>query len=144
MQQSARVLLDLGLVEPGRTYDLPVQVLGDDDLPMAAFIQPEPPLVKIVPKLPAAEMERRVQIVPTWEGAPASDYRLDRYDVMPASIRLVGPPGMLAGIASIDTLPIPITGLRTNRSFNAELDLPEGTRVADDIDIVVNVRVRRG
>ena len=83
-----------------------------------------------------------VSVIADVQGDAADAYVVQRIAVLPTSITVEGPEEALAGLLFVNTEPVDITG--ASQSISQRVDvvgLPEGVRVVDPADGMVEVRV---
>ncbi len=74
---------------------------------------------------------RKVKIDPTQVGDPPSGFMIDGVAVEPPVVVLRGPRSAMNNLRSIAIQPLDVSGLRADASFEVELDLPLGVKVAE-------------
>jgi YbbR domain-containing protein len=139
---TARAVLDLGRVTPGaRTpYTVDVEVLDSRGRPLPN-VRIAPPFVSVTPVLSAAPEERRLVVVPSFSGQPASGYLVTDFTLDPPQVLVRGRSMILAGTTTVETSPIDLAGLRQTRTFTATLRFPQGVDPVREQDRRVRVRV---
>lgn len=131
----ARVTVDLSSMESGGAYALKVEALDDDGRPVP--VTADPARVTFRPKLEPKPSEKSVLVNPIWIGAVRPGYRITAVTVDPTQVTVRGPAAQLAAINVVETEAIDLSNLRSDRTFEARLELPEGVATSDR-----NVRVR--
>lgn len=100
----------------------------------------DPRTVAVRVEVRAVETETTVPVRPVFEdGTPAAGFALEAITVDPFSVTLAGLPEVLSEITVITTEALSIAGASADQTFEAELDLPDGVRLADGDEPVVTV-----
>jgi len=125
----ALVSIDASGIDFNRPVDLvAVDVRGQ---PVGAdLIGIEPETVSVQIDVQATETSVTVPVRPAISGPPAPGFALESLGVEPAAVTLRGLPDDLEGIGEVLTEPISIDGVSSEQSFEVELVLPAGTRLA--------------
>jgi YbbR domain-containing protein len=126
----ARIRIDAS----GIDVNLPVALVAVDvrGQPVGAgLVDIEPETVSVQIDVQATETSRTVPIRPDITGTPAPGFALQSLGVDPSTVTLRGLPDVLAGISEVLTEPLSIDDVSSDQAFEAELVLPEGTRLAD-------------
>jgi YbbR domain-containing protein len=120
-----------------------LEPLGDENLPVP-LVTIEPSTVQIRPAVSIGPSRRELLVTPVFTGQPAFGYRVTGYSVTPNEIATSGESSDVSRMTTVDTEPISLEGLTSDRTFQVRLRLPEGlTSTVGDI-VAVTVRVRRG
>ena len=128
---SARITVT-AKVNPGETYDWPVEIFDENERKLDLTI--DPPRVKFsVQQIPILT-ERNVLIQARLQGSVPFGYQVDRYQVTPDYISVKGNPQTLATLTIVGTEPIDISDLKENRTFSVRPTLPQGTE--SDVQLV--------
>lgn len=135
----ARVQIFESGIDIERQVDLvPVDVDGAQ----VDSVELEPSTVTVEIDVRTVETSKTVPVRPVTTGTAAEGFEITSVSVEPSAVTLFGLPDELAGVNQVSTEPISITGLSASTSLEAELDVPEGTRLAGDSDpAVVNVEI---
>lgn len=139
----ARVLID----ESGIDVDRPVVQLEpvDIDGQPVAGVELEPDTVDVNVDVEEVETNLTVPVRPNIEaGSPAPGFALEALSVEPAAVTLRGLPEVLAEIGEVLTEPLSIEGASSDQTFEAELVLPDGVRLADGDEPAVTVTATIG
>lgn len=94
----------------------------------------EPETVSVQVDVRFTETTQTVPVRPNISGTPAAGFALETLSIDPSLVTLRGLPIALAGISEVLTEPLSIDGVSGDQAFEAELVLPEGTRLADESD----------
>ena len=97
----------------------------------ARRVEIEPKTVSVQIDVRATETNKTVPVRPDIGGTPAPGFALESLGIEPSLVTLRGLPDVLAGINEVLTEPLSIDGVSSSQEFDAELVLPEGTRLAD-------------
>jgi YbbR domain-containing protein len=98
----------------------------------AGLVDIEPETVSVQIDVQATETSRTVPIRPDITGTPAPGFALESLGVEPSTVTLRGLPDVLSEISEVLTEPLSIDDVSSEQAFEAELVLPEGTRLADE------------
>lgn len=138
--------------------DLAVSVnLGDFDnpgersYPLTAAAVKTPFGVKVVQIVPAqvrvrfeGRMQRDLPITPRIVGRFAPGYQLANFQVMPPSIRVVGPESHVAVLESATTDPVDVTGVIAKAQFWTNAFIPDPlVRIRDSQAVMVTIQMER-
>ena len=106
-------------------------------------VELEPATIQVEIDERAVETSKTVPIRPILAGNPADGFQVSAVTVEPVVVTIFGAPDAVADITEVTTEPIPIGGANEDLELDATLDLPEGTRTAEDAPAtVVAVSVR--
>lgn len=97
----------------------------------AGLVDVEPESISVQVNVRFTETTQTVPVRPDISGTPAPGFALESLTYDPQLVTLRGLPDALAGISEVLTEPLSIDGVSTAQEFEAELVLPEGTRLAD-------------
>ncbi len=106
-------------------------------------VELEPATIQVEIDVRAVETSKTVPIRPDLAGNPADGFQVSAVTVEPAVVTIFGAPDAVADITEVTTEPLPIGGANADLELDATLDLPEGTRTAEDAPAaVVTVSIR--
>jgi len=129
----ARVRIDASGIDFNNAVNLvAVDVAGQEV--GAGLVDIEPETVSVQIDVQFTETTQTVPVRPNISGTPAPGFALESLSIEPSLVTLRGLPDALAGISEVLTEPLSIDGVSTDQEFEAELVLPERTRLADDSD----------
>ena len=140
--KKARVSLDLDQVRPGAKFMLPVELL-DADNQVVPYVHSDPAEVSVSPAVAAATTLKRLLVTPNWVGQPAFGYKVVSYEVRPSQIAVRGDSGTISRLATLDTEPVSIAGLKSDGTIRAKVKLPPGTKTTESSEVTVIVKVAR-
>jgi len=108
----------------------------------------EPPTAELLLNIEQRQNYREVAVLARTTGQPARGYYVSSLEVEPATVTVVGPPGIIAtmpGLVQTET-PIDVTGATRTIVERANLALPEGVAVysqtgAEDRQVLVTVDI---
>ena len=100
----------------------------------------DPPRVKVT--VVVRRLNTRTVPVRPIVGEPATGYRIHSVRVDPPVVTLTGEGGNLDAVESVPTLPIDISGLRSEKSYSVALSVPRGTSVVGPASVNVKVALR--
>lgn len=104
-------------------------------------IQLVPDVVGVAIRVTPSATTRLVPVHPTVSGEPATGHFVTEISVQPLAVTIAGPDALLREVSSAATDTIDLTGLTGSESFDVELLLPDGVRLADDPATPVRVSV---
>lgn len=139
--RTVRASLDLSRIRPGVSYNVPVEVLGPNNVPIPQA-KADPATVTVFPAVAAAPATGSVLITPNWSGAPAFGYRVVGYELRPNQVILTGEADALAAVRVVETEPINLAGLRRETTLPVRLRLPRGLRLRSTEPVLVTVRIQ--
>jgi YbbR domain-containing protein len=106
-------------------------------------VELEPATIQVEIDVRAVETSKTVPIRPIPAGNPADGFQVSAVTVEPVVVTIFGAPDAVADITEVTTEPLPIGGANADVELDATLDLPEGTRTAEDAPaVVVTVSIR--
>jgi YbbR domain-containing protein len=141
-----RVRLDLATVDTtaSKAYTMSVDVLDPDGKPLEqGLIRTDPLFVRVTPVLTVAPEQKKVFVVPRFEGQIASGYISEGAFIEPKQVTIQGTSLALAAISKVQTRPIDLTGIKETTTFTVRLQIPTGLTVRRGEETVqVRVPVR--
>jgi YbbR domain-containing protein len=141
--RTVRAVLDLTRVMPNQSLEVLLEPLGDENLPVP-LVTIEPSTVQIRPAVSIGPSRRELLVTPVFTGQPAVGYRVTGYSVSPNEIATSGESSDVSRMTTVDTEPISLEGLTSDRTFRVRLRLAEGLTSTVGDQVTVTVRVRRG
>ena len=105
----------------------------------AGLIDIEPETISVQVDVRFTETTQTVPIRPDISGTPAPGFALSSLSIDPPFVTLRGLPDSLTGISEILTEPISIDGSSSTEEFEAQLILPDGTRLESGDEPLVDV-----
>ncbi|HKO32704.1 MAG TPA: CdaR family protein [Candidatus Limnocylindria bacterium] len=100
-------------------------------------VELEPATIQVEIDVRTVETSKTVPIRPDLAGNPADGFQVSAVTVDPVVVTIFGAPDVVADITEVTTEPIPIGGANADLELDATLDLPEGTRTAEDAPAAV-------
>ncbi len=92
----------------------------------------------------ASIVEAEVVVQPTWSGAESSDFVIEEFTVVPASLRIAGPANRMSLLHRLETDPIDVADMAANGVVETAVILPDPKlRFVDNPLVRVEVKVRR-
>ena len=85
---------------------------------------------------------RTLPVNPVVTGDPAAGFEISALTVTPLVVLVEGDADELAELVRVDTAPIQVAGVSSDRTFSVELDLPTGVLVVGDPLVSVAVSLR--
>lgn len=136
----ARVQIFDSGIDIQRQVDLvPVDVDGAQ----VPSVELEPATVTVEIDVRAVETSKTVPVRPLTSGSVVEGFDIVAISAEPSVVTIFGLPDDLAQVEEVSTAPIGIAGLTQTSEFDAELNLPEGTRLAAGTDpVVVTIEVQ--
>lgn len=141
--RTVRAVLDLTRVMPNQSLEVLLEPLGDENLPVP-LVTIEPSTVQIRPAVSIGPSRRELLVTPVFTGQPAVGYRVTGYSVSPNEIATSGESSDVSRMTTVDTEPISLEGLTSDRTFRVRVRLAEGLTSTVGDEVTVTVRVRRG
>jgi YbbR domain-containing protein len=139
----ARVRLDPSGIDINETVGLvPVDARGE--IVGGADVQPS--TVRVTIQIGSQLSTKTLPVSPVVTGTPSSSVEIASVAVRPALVTVEGEAGTLAGLVSVATLPIAITGATTDVETAVGLDLPDGVVAlgVDQVRVTIALRPRSG
>jgi YbbR domain-containing protein len=129
----ARIRIDASEIDSNQPVDLvAVDVAGQEV--GAGLVDIEPETISVQVDVRPIETTQTVPVRPDISGTPAPGFALESLSIEPSLVTLRGLPAVLAEINEVLTEPLSIDGISANQEFEADMVLPDGTRLADDSD----------
>lgn len=124
---------------------------GERTLPISDQSLSLPAGVKLVRAVPAQlrftlqrSLEAEAAVEPTWSGAASSDFAIEEFTVVPASLRIAGPASRVGLLERLATEPIDVAAIAASGALEAAVALPDPKlRFVDNPIVRVEVKVRR-
>jgi YbbR domain-containing protein len=139
----ARVRLDPSGIDVNETVGLlPVDARGE--VVSGADVQPS--AVRVTIQIGSQLSTRTLPVSPVVTGTPASSVEIASVEVQPALVTVEGEADALAGLVSIDTRPVAISGATADVETAVGLDLPDGVAAlgVDQVRVTIAIRPRTG
>lgn len=95
-------------------------------------VELNPATIQVEIDVRAVETSKTVPIRPVLDGNPADGFQISAVTVDPVVVTIFGAPGAVEEITEVTTEPLAIGGASADLELDATLDLPEGTRTAED------------
>lgn len=129
----ARIRIDASEIDFNQPVDLvAVDVAGQEV--GAGLVDIEPETISVQVDVRPIETTQTVPVRPDISGTPAPGFALESLSIEPSLVTLRGLPAVLAEINEVLTEPLSIDGISADQEFEAEMVLPDGTRLADGSD----------
>jgi YbbR domain-containing protein len=106
-----------------------------------AGLKLEPEAVHVVLPLVPEVGYKTVPVKPVLKGEPTSGYLVSSIVVTPQTVTVYGDPTALAGVDSLETRPVDISGAKENIHSTVQLVVPEGIAVTRNSDVTVTVEL---
>ncbi len=139
----AQVRLDPSGIDVNETVGLqPVDAQGV----VVGGVDVEPSTVRVTIQIGSQLSTRTLPVNPVVTGTPSSSVEITAVEVQPALVTVEGDADALAGLVSIDTRPVAISGATADVEATVGLDLPEGVAAlgVDQVQVTITIRPRTG
>jgi YbbR domain-containing protein len=129
--------------ESGIDLDQDVELVPVDELGEAvAMVDVEPPTSHVTIPVFSDRQTRTLPVNPVVTGDPAAGFEVGSVTVDPPVMLVEGDADQLAVLVRVDTEPIPMTGVSSDRAVNIGLDLPTGVLAVGDDEVRVTITLR--
>jgi YbbR domain-containing protein len=129
----ARIRIDASGIDFNEPVDLVAVDVGGQEVG-AGLVDIEPETISVQIDVQPTETTQTVPVRPDISGTPAPGFALESLSIEPSLVTLRGLPDVLAEINEVLTEPISIAGISADEEFEAEMVLPDGTRLAEASD----------
>jgi YbbR domain-containing protein len=136
----ARIQIDPGGIDFDRDVELiPVDALGNELAP----VDVEPATVHVRIAVFTDRRTRSLPVKPNLTGTPGAGFELATVSVQPIVLTVEGDADQLAGLSSVDTVPISVSGATGNISTSVGLALPTGVLPIGGETVRVTIGIRQ-
>jgi YbbR domain-containing protein len=136
----ARIQIDPGGIDFDRDVELiPVDALGNELAP----VDVEPATIRVRIAVFTDRRTRSLPVKPNVTGTPAAGFEVASVAVQPLILTVEGDADQLAGLSSVDTAPISISGATGNISTSVGLALPTGVLPIGGESVRVTIGIRQ-
>jgi len=139
----AQVRLDPSGIDVNETVGLqPVDAQGV----VVGGVDVEPSTVRVTIQIGSQLSTKTLPVSPVVTGTPSSSVEITAVEVQPALVTVEGDADALAGLVSIDTRPVAVSGATADVEATVGLDLPEGVAAlgVDQVQVTITIRPRTG
>jgi YbbR domain-containing protein len=139
----AQVRLDPSGIDVNETVGLqPIDAQGV----VVGGVDVEPSSVRVTIQIGSQLSTRTLPVSPVVTGTPSSSVEITAVEVQPALVTVEGDADALAGLVSIDTRPVAVSGATADVEATVGLDLPEGVAAlgVDQVQVTITIRPRTG
>jgi len=144
VRQVVAVRADVQIQPSGIDVDQDVQLVPIDGLGNAIrTIDVTPSTARVTIPVFSDRQTRSLPVHPIVTGAPAAGFEIASVTVDPQIVLVAGDADQLAQLVSVDTTPIPMTGVSTDLTVEAGLALPTGIVAVGDDTIRVSIKLRQ-
>jgi YbbR domain-containing protein len=116
----------------------PVDKLGNAIRPLEVT----PPTARVKIPVFSDQRTRTLPVNPIITGNPAAGFEIESVTVAPQVALVAGDADRLAQLTSVDTDPIPMTGVSDDETVTVGLALPTGVVQVRDLPIAVTIKIR--
>jgi YbbR domain-containing protein len=143
VSQVESVRADVIIQTTGIDVDEDVRLIPVDNLGNAIRpLEVTPPTARVTIPVFSDRQTRTVPVNPIITGTPAAGFEIESVTVDPQVVLVAGDADTLAQLASVDTAPIPMTGVSDDETVTAELALPTGVVQVGNQTIRVTITIR--
>jgi YbbR domain-containing protein len=144
VRQVVAVRADVQIQPSGIDVDQDVQLVPVDGVGNAVrTIDVTPSTARVTIPVFSNRQTRTLPVNPVLTGVPAAGFEIASVTANPEVVLVEGDADQLAQLVSVDTAPIPLTGLSSNSAVQASLALPTGVVAVGDNAIRVSIRLRQ-
>jgi YbbR domain-containing protein len=139
----AKVRLDPSGIDVNETVGLqPVDAQGV----VVGGVDVQPSTVRVTIQIGSQLSTKTLPVSPVVTGTPSSSVEITAVAVQPALVTVEGDADALAGLVSIDTRPVAVSGATADVEATVGLDLPEGVAAlgVDQVRVTITIRPRTG
>jgi YbbR domain-containing protein len=139
----ARVRIDPSGLDVNETVGLqPVDAAGE----VVDGVDVQPSTVRVTIQIGSQLSTKTLPVSPVVTGSPSSSYEIASVEVQPPLVTVEGEADALAGLVSINTRPVVISGATTDVETAVGLDLPAGVAAlgVDQVRVTITIRPRTG
>jgi len=139
----ARVRIDASGLDVNETVGLlPVDASGE----VVAGVDVQPGTVRVTVQIGSQLATRTLPVQATVTGTPAPSVEIASVEVQPSLVTVEGDADLLAGLISIPTRPVTITGATADVTTEVGLDLPSGVAAigVEQVRVTITTRPRTG
>jgi YbbR domain-containing protein len=101
-----------------------------------------PPTARVKIQVSSDSQTRTLPVNPIITGTPAAGFEIESVTVDPPVVLVAGDADTLAQLSSVDTAPIPMTGVSEDEKVTTSLALPSGVVEVGDETISVTITIR--
>ena len=101
-----------------------------------------PPTARVKVPVSSDSQTRTLPVNPIITGSPAAGFEIETVTVDPPVVLVAGDADTLSQLTSVDTAPIPMTGVSADETVTTQLALPSGVVQVGDPTISVTINVR--
>jgi YbbR domain-containing protein len=143
VRQVVAVRADVQIQPSGIDVDQDIQLVPIDSLGDAVrSVDVRPTTARVTIPVFSDRQTRSMPVDPIVSGEPAAGFEIASVTVDPQIVLVEGDADQLAGLVSVDTAPIPMTGVSADLTVEAQLALPTGVVAVGDQPIRVSIKLR--
>ncbi len=117
---------------------IPIDKLGNALTPLDVT----PPSARVTIAVFSDQQSRTLPVNPIITGTPAAGFEIQSVTVDPQVALVAGDADQLAQLTSVDTAPIPMTGVSADETVHVALALPTGVEAVGNDTITVTIKLR--
>jgi YbbR domain-containing protein len=144
VRQVVAVRADVQIQPSGIDMDQDVQLVPIDGVGNAVrTVDVTPSTARVTIPVFSDRQTRSLPVNPVLSGVPAAGFEIAGVTVDPGIVLVEGDADQLAELVSVDTAPIPLTGVSANTTVKAALALPTGIVAVGSDTIQVSIKLRQ-
>lgn len=144
VRQVVAVRADVQIQPSGIDVDQDVQLVPVDGVGNAVrTVDVTPSTARVTIPVFSDRQTRSLPVNPVLSGVPAAGFEIAGVTVAPEIVLVEGDADQLAQLVSVDTSPIPMTGVSSNTTVQASLALPTGIVAVGSDSVEVSIRLRQ-
>ncbi|MGZ8437042.1 MAG: CdaR family protein [Candidatus Limnocylindrales bacterium] len=144
VRQVAAVRADVQIQPSGIDVDQDVQLVPIDGIGNAVrTVDVTPSTARVTIPVFSNRQTRSLPVNPVLSGVPAAGFEIASLTADPEIVLIEGDADQLAQLVSIDTSPIPMTGVSANTTVQASLALPTGIVAVGSDSVQVSIKLRQ-
>ena len=144
VRQVAAVRADVQIQPSGIDVDQDVQLVPIDGVGNAVrTVDVTPSTARVSIPVFSDRQTRSLPVNPVLSGVPAAGFEIASVTTQPLTVLVEGDADQLAQLVSVDTEPIPLTGVSANTTVQTSLALPTGIVPVGSDSIQVSIKLRQ-
>jgi YbbR domain-containing protein len=144
VRQVVAVRADVQIQPSGIDVDQDIQLVPIDGVGNAVrTVDVAPSTARVTIPVFTDRQTRTLPVNPVLSGVPAAGFEIASVTAQPQIVLVQGDADQLSELVSVDTEPIPMTGVSANTTVQASLALPTGIVVVGSDSIQVSIKLRQ-